>query len=227
MCLRDACLPLPPNPNAMKYLLLFFICGFPYVLSAQQLVISADKMNKAYVGIETHLTIVSGSCGFDALSVTVDNGTIAKIEGCSYRYTPTQTGNAELSIFENSKGTTTLIGKNTFRVKAMPSQVASVGGRAGGGYPLNQFKAQVGLTVLMEDFQYDKPYYKVISFTFKTYRNRVLLAEVPVSGNIFNAECQKAMAALAVGDNVIVENIKITCPNCTIGSLGAISFTMK
>ena len=211
----------------MKYLLFLFTCSFPAMLSAQHFVISGDKMNKVYVGMPTRLTVVSGSCGCDALAVTADKGTITKIEGCIYSYTPAQAGNAELSIFENKGGKATLIGKSTLRVKARPDPVATVGGKTGGVYPLNQFKAQVGLTVLMADFQFDKPYYQVSNFTFKTYRNGILLAEVPVNGNIFSPECQRAMSGLAIGDKVIIDQIKAICPDCTIRSLNPITFTMK
>lgn len=210
----------------MKYLLFLLCCSLPAILFAQSFVVRADKMNIAYVGIENTLTVVSGSCGCDALVVSADKGQVVKIDGCRYKYIPAGSGIAELTIAEKKGNTVSVIGKDKLRVKSIPDPQAMVGGRKSGLFALSHFKAQLGISVVWENVAIDMPF-RIKGFTFKVIRKGAVIATLDVSGNLFEGDCKRIINELAGGDKVILEKIRGVTPDGIVRSLNDLAFTMK
>ncbi len=210
----------------MKYLLILALSAMPVLSFAQDFVVRADKMNLVYIGIDNPLTIVSGDCGCDALSVSADKGTLKKVSGCKYMYTATESGVVNLEVATQKGGKRQVIGTQTLRAKFIADPKAVVGGRSGGYIALNRFQAQLGVSVLVPYCEVDLAP-KVTRFTFKTVRKGAITGTADITGNTFAGECSQLMAALQPGDQVILEHIVCFGPDSVARSLGNLTFTMK
>ncbi|WP_118976159.1 GldM family protein [Taibaiella koreensis] len=198
----------------------------PGITTAQQFTVGAPVMNLAYIGVPNPITVVSGSCGCDALQVSVSEGTLEKTGNCQYDFRPSRQGTVQLTVAEKKGGKTKVIHTSRIRVKSIPEPHASVGGRKGGEYPIDEFKVQSGVSAVAEGFEMDLPV-AVVAFDLKINRSKVQLAEEHGQGAYFSASCKASINKLLPGDTLKIENVKIISADGRVQLIQGVVYTMK
>lgn len=167
-------------------------------------VISADKMNVVYMGVDNPMTI--SIPGISDNKVTATGNGLTKVAG-SGKYIMKPVSGKEVKINVSGKlpdGKTVSTSQN-FRIKGIPSPSGTV--RKEMGYVKMQKqsleKATVGAT--LPDFDFDLTL-KTTGFTLKVPGQ----SAVVVSGNRMNAQAKKAIAKARRGDVVTIFDIKST-----------------
>lgn len=210
----------------MKVLSFFVFLLFPLALTAQQFTVAASRMNLAYIGVSNPITVVAGSCGCDALRVTVDQGTLQNTGPCHYEYRAEKTGKVKLTVAEQRGGKLKVIDTRHLFVKYIPAPYAAVGGRKSGFFPLHLFKVQTGIMINMDNFEMDYAF-TILSFIFTASRGRDLLAREEVPGFSFNTECRRTIAGLLPGDTVRLSNIKMLGADSRVLTINELVYTMR
>ncbi|KAA5536296.1 hypothetical protein F0919_01110 [Taibaiella lutea] len=211
----------------MKIPFFVFLILLSANLFAQSFVISADKMNIAYIGIDNPLSIVSDNCSCKDLFATTDNGTLIKKDSCHFLYEPSQAEKATIIIQKKQNGKLVKIGEQVLRCKRIPDPYPVVGNRHSGSFPLAQFKVQQGVVMTFgESFDLD---FKaiVISFKITLLSNNQVFHTQETNGNRFTSNTIVAFSQLKTGDIVAIEGIKcIRSGGCPKGA-GTLTFVMR
>jgi hypothetical protein len=206
-------------------ILLFFLGWVPNIMLAQGIVVSADKMNVAYVGVDNPMTIVAGQYSCDQLVVSADNGTLKSLGDCRFDFHPKKTGMVDIVVNARTSKGLKQVGTTRFRVKSMPEPHAAIAGKSGGDISTAAFKEQLGVSMLFEDVDYDiKGAVTVFRISFLYVEGEVFKAEN--SGAIFSPEVRDAMKKLRAGDKVIVEGIRGIIAGGCATTLNTIVFTL-
>ncbi|HVZ25614.1 MAG TPA: gliding motility protein GldM [Sediminibacterium sp.] len=192
------------------------------------LVVSTDKTRVFYQGLENPLSITGGGGSGDervSVSVTGNGVTSRKVGPGQYIVDCDQLGTAVVTA---SDGKNTQ--KITIPVKKVPDPIATVGGRAGGTIPVNQFRVQRGVAAELRDFVFDGVKYDVVSFilycTGKGFEDNLGYAEC--SGPYFSPEAQALLKRVVAGTTVVIDEIKVKGPGGGTRKLDQnISFTLQ
>lgn len=165
-------------------------------------VISADKMNVVYMGVDNPMTI--SIPGISDNNVTARGSGLTKVSG-SGKYIMKPSSGKEVTINVSGKlpDGTTVSTSQKFRIKGIPSPSGTV--RKERGYVKMQKqslgKSTVGST--LPDFDFDLTL-RTTGFTIKVPGQ----SAVVVSGNKMNAQAKKAIAKARRGDVITIFAIK-------------------
>lgn len=180
-----------------------------YTVGQANASIALDKMNVLYVGVNNPVSIAASGGGDDKVQVTITGGGGSYTKVGSGKYivrVSSVTDDCKISVSVDGK----LAGVSQFRVRTIPTPVATVGGFASGdNVPAGAFRAQAGVGAYIKDFPFELKY-TVTSF--------VISADDPNTGDIIEAPCQGntwSPAALALlrnlkaGGTVTVDQIRV------------------
>lgn len=211
----------------MKTLFVFILlCSGLLRIHAQTFTVQAEKMNIAYMDTDNPLTIVSEDYSCDQIIASCDHGTLTKVEGCHYNFIPDQQGTCDIVVSAKTKTGTKLIGKVKYRVKYIPRPVAVIGGRSEGKIATAVFKAQSGVSVSREEFDFDFRM-RVTSFKMEFYRNGEILYNGFANEALFNEEIRKQIKNLKPGDKISVTEIRAVGPSSRVVPLNDINLTLN
>ncbi|MES2004555.1 MAG: gliding motility protein GldM [Bacteroidota bacterium] len=181
------------------------------------LVVSTDKTRVFYQGLDNELRVTGGS-GDEKVSVSVTGNGV----------TPTKTGPGQYIIKCEQLGSATVTasdGKTTQKIvipiKKVPSPVATVGGKTGGGdgppMAANVMRVQKGVAAELRDFIFEGVKFDVISFTLyctgKGFEDNPGIVEVV--GAYFSPEAQAILRKCQTGTTVVIDEIKVRGPGGT------------
>ena len=170
--------------------------------NSPKFIISADKMNVLYAGIENPVSIAISSVPTEQITVSIDNGTITQ-SGDHWVVTPIFPGTARIKAVAND-------GKNSiityFRVREVPVPIAKVTGKSGGNIDKNDFANARGVLAQLEDFHFDIVY-RVEAFTVTVLTSQGERSFTSNS-NAFTPEQKALFQSLKSGQKVIISNIK-------------------
>jgi len=139
-----------------------------YEVAEPNLVVSPTKMNVFYVGIPNPVSISVPSIPPKKLEADVRNGSIYKVRPGEFEVKPNSPDRecvVEVSATINGRPRT--YGTQRFRVKDLPTPVATVGGKSRGEIKKEVLKAQSVVFAEMEDFLFDLQY-EVTQYTLTT-----------------------------------------------------------
>ncbi len=191
--------------------------------------IFANKMDILYIGVDNPVTIAIPGVDPSDYQVSIDGiGTtkIAPVSGDQYNVTVTSPTRAGTFVEIKVSGTG-LNQTKQFRVKRIPDPIAILSRNKGGAIGNGEFKAQPGLSVTLEDFEFEANC-KIQGFEL----TRIGKRQDPVSsvnrGARYNAKSERLVAAAKPGDNFIFTNIKAICPGDTAGrKINSIAFSIR
>lgn len=184
---------------------LTYVVGEPTGLS-----ISADDVSVLYTGLQNHISINAG-VGAERVHVSTDNGTVTNGERAGVYITePARAGQpANIKVVVDGKGTFT----KQFRVKSVPDPVGVVGINKGGRMRVNEFKAQFGVSALLENFVFDKVKFTVNSYTIVcTGAGFNPLKFENVNGASFDPVRNTLIEQCRIGTTVTIDNIRVSGP---------------
>jgi len=184
-----------------------FESSYSVIPEPSNAVVSADKMNVVYRGLDNPISVSLPGVGDNNLKVSASGGRLTGSRG-KFSLKP-GTGNlAILTVSAKLSSGKTVNSKATFRIKDIPAAMGSIRGQYGVvGMP----KTSIGRTTIaagLPDFEFDLKL-KVNGFKVKVPGQVTVL----VSGNTFTAQAKKVLAKAKRGDVITVYDIEATVVN--------------
>ncbi len=190
-------------------------------------VVSANKMNVLYVGIDNPVSVAVPGIANDKLKVSITNGTITGVNG---NYIVKVQNGTEATIevsVETKSGEVTKLGSTAFRIKRIPLPTMYLGNTPCVGAIIYAGKKELlknpQLTMNSElpfEMKFD-----VISFTLThvvgSGENQDLVS-FPGNGNRFNQIMINALEKLPVGSKIYIEDIKAKGPDGTLRQMASL-----
>lgn len=183
-----------------------------YQVARPSVVVSPDKMNVLYVGVDNPVSISAPGIPKENLSVTISGGSIAGSNG-KYSVNVTSPGAvAKVNVSANINGKVQNIGSSDFRVKRIPDPKAKFAGKTGGALSSVIIKGQEAIFATLDQFDFDAKF-KVTRFSLAIARPRADLVVLQASGNSFSPQMRTALAAVTPGTRVIFDDIVAVGPD--------------
>lgn len=213
-----------------KFLALLSALIFSVQLFAQtenSPVISADKMNLLYIGIENPVSVAVPGIANDQLQVSITNGTIT---GSNGKYVVKVQNGTEAIIEVSAKaksGEVTQLGSQAFRIKRIPVPAMYLGNTPCVGSVIytckNELLKNPQLTMNSElpfEMKFD-----VISFTLThnvSFGENKDLVSYSANGNRFNQNMIAGVEKLPAGSKIYIEDIKVKSPDATVRQMASL-----
>ena len=161
-----------------------------YGVTQPALVVSAEKMNVLYRGVENPVSISVPGVSSNNISVSASGAKVKSLGGGRYSFNVTKTKGTKIKISVTatmpSGAKQTFPGKE-YRVKGLPNPEGSIAGKSEAKLPKANIKA-LPVEALLKNFDFDLKL-RVVSFTLKIPGK----PSIKVSGNKMNAQAKKAI----------------------------------
>jgi gliding motility-associated protein GldM len=184
-------------------------------------VVSADKMNVLYIGIDNPLSIAVPGIESSKLKVTIKNGIIKGSNG-KYVVKVTQGTEAVIEVAAEIKpGETKKMGSYTFRIKRIPDPTASLGKFTQAEYIFSKGELLLnpGLTVMLNlPFDID---FEITSFSL-TFEESGKFVTLNTPGNKFSKEMLDKINEFKDDSRIMIEKINVTGPDAAMRTLAPI-----
>jgi gliding motility-associated protein GldM len=188
-----------------------------YTVAKSQAVVSADKMNVLYIGVDNPVSI--SVPGFQANqirpSITSGYGSLTPTSGGGYMAKVTKTGEAKINVSVVSDGSTKNVGGKKFRIKRIPNPTAYVGNSPGPVIKNGELKASRGLYAKADNFEFDVNFtIKSFEITYKKARSNNLTI-LQNKGPLWTGDIKNLIKQVKPGDRLWIDNIRIAAPDGT------------
>ncbi|MFN3529775.1 MAG: gliding motility protein GldM [Bacteroidia bacterium] len=199
-----------------------------YTVAKPAAVVSPDKMNVFYIGVENPVSISAPGVTPSNLRPSISGG--GSITGKDGKYVVKVTQPGKVMVDVRGQGEegkpAQLLGASEFRVKYVPDPLATVGGLDPGQVGTAQFKAQGGMIALLKDFDFD------LRFDIQSFRMIYIAPRrdpevVTVSGPIFTGQAQTIIRNAKPGDRFIFDEIKAMGPDKVTRKLPAATYGLN
>jgi gliding motility-associated protein GldM len=199
-----------------------------YTVAKASLVVSADKMNVFYKGVENPVSVSVPGFAPDKVKASISTGSMVS-KGKGHYIVKVKKGiKATISVVVTMPdGSTKRMGQGVvFRLKNIPDPVPYVAQKTG---TTIMSKARLGaaskVTAKMDNFDFDLKV-NVKSFVFSTTISGALLEE-KVKGNRIPDKIKKIISKSKRNTKVYFESIEVKMPDGTTRNLGPISFKLQ
>ncbi len=190
-------------------------------------IVSPDKMNVFYIGVENPVTASISGMRPDEVNVSMSGGTITKAGGASkYTVRATSPGKATVNLSGKKRDGGTYNGSAEFRVKRIPDPIPEIGGKSGGTMGTGEFKAQGGIIAALKDFDFDARF-DVLGFEMTLAQKGQDLNTVQNAGPRFVGAAANLINQAKVGSIYYFDNITAKGPDGTTRKLANIAFKIK
>ncbi len=195
-----------------------------YTVGQANASIALDKMNVLYIGVDNPVSIAaSGGAEQIQTSITGGGGALSGSRGKYIARVNSITDDCKINVSVNGK----LVGAAQFRVRTIPTPVATVGGfTSGDNVPAGAFKAQSGVGAYIKDFPFELSY-SVTSFTLTSDTDDGDIEEAACTGNTWSPKAQTMLRNMKAGRLVTVDNIRAVGPDGTNRKLPSLVYYIK
>jgi gliding motility-associated protein GldM len=184
-----------------------------YSQTEKSAVISADKMNIFYIGLENPISVAVPGIASDKIRISITNGTISGSNG-HYIVNVNKADEAIIDVFiEIKPGENQKVGSYSFRLLMVPDPSVTLG-----NYNPENKRIYISKKELIQNGELkiscNIPYelkFEVTSFSFVYVKDGDVLP-IKISGNRFNDEIVKAINNMKAGDRIFIEDINILGP---------------
>lgn len=195
-----------------------------YQVSRPSAVVSPDKMNVLYIGVDNPLSISAPGTPADKIKVSMSGGSLSGSNG-KYVARVSSPGTAKISVSaEVAPGKVQTLSTTDFRVKRIPDPIAKFGGKSGGAMASVALKAQNALFASLENFDFDAKF-NITKFTMILAKPRADAIVLSTSGNSLSAAMKSALNGIGPGTRVIFDNIIAVGPDGTPRQLNAVALS--
>jgi gliding motility-associated protein GldM len=198
-----------------------------YTVARPSLVVSADKMNVFYKGVDNPVSVSVPGVPADKLSVSISNGSLTK--GKDGYMVRVKSGNETVirvgaTMPDGSKKS---MGEAKFRVKTIPNPVPYVAQQTGSAIVKKVILKNTNkIFAKMENFDFDLTPI-VTGYVFSTTVSGGALVEEKVKGANLNASVQNLIDKSKVNSKVYFEKIEVKMPDGSVRELGPISLKLQ
>jgi gliding motility-associated protein GldM len=202
-----------------------------YIAAKPSSVVSADKMNVLYIGVENPMSIsVPGVADANVTpSISGGGATLvrdSKAGSSKYIAKATTQGDATISVTAKLEGKGVPMGTFKYRVKRVPDPVAMVNGKKGGPINKAELAAATSVNSIMENFDFEL-YFKVTKFRMTLIKKGRDPVEMDAPSNLITPGMKAAISGSGPGAKVYFEYIKASGPDGTTRSLGSCNFVLQ
>lgn len=195
-----------------------------YQVARPSAVVSADKMNVLYIGVNNPLSVSAAGTPSDRVRVSMTGGSISGSNG-KYVAKVTSPGTARVSISADlGNGKAQTLSSTEFRIKRIPDPVANFAGKLGGRMPGVSIKAQNTISAKLENFDFEASF-RVTKFTMILAKPRSDVVIINSSSSQLTPAMKSALNGITPGSRVIFDNITAVGPDGTARQLNAIALT--
>jgi len=190
---------------------------FEYEVGVRSATVSADKMNVFYIGVDNPISVTVAGASSNEIKA---NGA-----GCSV----TPKGNGKYVVKADRPGDATINVSggglpNTpfkFRVKRIPDPIAKLSGNTGGQIGNGEFKAQGGVSAILDGFDFD-------GFIVTRQAKRADPVDINNRGPRYSSEAKNLINKAKPGDVYYFDNVKARCPGDPAGrKINSMVFKIK
>lgn len=185
-----------------------------YFVAQPSATVSADKMNVFYIGVDNPVSISVPGVPNDKVRASISNGSLSPTGGGKYIVRVTGGAEATINVSAEFDKSSRPMGSAKFRVKKIPTPIAYVAGKSGGGYSKSELLASPYVTAVLENFDFDLRF-NVVSYTF-VYKNPAGdLIPKQGAGMALTQEMKDLIQRSKRGDRFYVEDVKAAGPDGT------------
>jgi len=209
-----------------------------YTVGESNVVVSPTAMNVLYRGIPNPIDISVPGVGPDKVKVGMKNGTISKGQVKNYKgeifpgtwvaepSVDPPAPNAQIIVTAEINGKQTPLAPREFRVRDIPSPVASFAQKQGEGtVSRSEILAQEACFAVLKDFDFDLRF-TVTEFTL-SYDDKGFNVSEASTSNRINEKQKTALTKLTRGKKLYVEKVKAIGPDKKIRDLAPIIITVN
>ncbi|MFD0792659.1 gliding motility protein GldM [Mucilaginibacter litoreus] len=191
-----------------------------YQVARPSAVVSPDKMNVLYIGVDNPLSVSAPGVAKENLKVSMSGGSISGSNG-HYVAKVSSIGTAKVTV-TGDKGT--VLGTSTFRVKRIPDPKAMFAGKSGGSTSAANIRGQDRLFARLDNFDFDAKF-NVTRFTLIVIKPRQDAMILTTSGGELSGAMRAATNTVTPGSTVVFKDIVAVGPDGTQRGLDAIVLT--
>ncbi|MCJ8210394.1 gliding motility protein GldM [Mucilaginibacter sp. RS28] len=185
-----------------------------YQVAKPSAVVSPDKMNVLYIGVENPVSVSAPGIPMEKLKVNISSGSLSGSNG-HYTAKVSSIGTAKVTVSgEVAPGKTQVLGTTEFRVKRIPDPKAQFAGKSSGAVGTANLKAQDRVFARLENFDFDAKF-NVTRFTLWVAKPRQDPIQLVASGPDLTSAMRSAMATITPGTRVYFTNIVAVGPDGT------------
>jgi gliding motility-associated protein GldM len=202
-----------------------------YIAAKPSTVISADKMNVLYIGVDNPMSISVPGVANDLVTVTPSGGGVtlvkdAKAGGGHYIATATTQGDCMISVSAKMDNKNMPMGSMKYRVKRVPDPVAKIANMKGGPINKNTLAAQSAIIPVMEGFDFEL-FPRVTGFKVTIVKRGKDPIEIESNSNLLTQSMKDAILGSPLGTKIYFEYIKASLPDKTTRSLNPLNFVLN
>lgn len=205
---------------------------YPFELAYQSaqagVVVSPDKMNVFYIGVDNPVSVSVPGFSPDKISPSLTKSGSITSAGAASKYTVKVNAVGNTDVVVSAKmpdGSSKVMGSVPFRIKRVPDPIGKVGNLSGGKVPTAQFKVQRGVLAVLENFDFDIKF-QVLSFELTYAAKRQDLIVKNGTGPAFSSDMIQLLDKAKPGDVFYIDEIKVKGPDGTTRKLPSIAFTL-
>lgn len=194
-----------------------------YQVARPSAVVSPDKMNVMYIGVDNPISVSAPGIPKENLIVTGSGVTISG-SGGKYVARVSSTGEATVNVSAKIGDKTQQLGSTKFRAKRIPKPAARVGGKAGGRISAVQLRGQNVVSATLDDFEFDARF-NIQKFNMYISKPRVdPIGPYTTSGAQFSAQMKAGLSGLTAGSMVMIYDIVGVGPDGVAQNLDPVTF---
>ncbi|HYH56422.1 MAG TPA: GldM family protein, partial [Anseongella sp.] len=178
-----------------------------YQVSAPTAVVSADKMNVLYIGVDNPISVSVPGIPRESIRASINSGSLSGGNG-NYVARVSQAGTAVISVSAEVGGEMRALGSQTFRVRTVPPPIPKFGGINSGALSASVAKVQPGVFAVLENFDFDMKF-TVTRFTLIISRRRSDPFVQTASSNALTPQMKQALNTLTAGDVIAIDDIYV------------------
>ncbi len=187
-------------------------------------VVSAEKMNTLYIGVDNPITAITTHGAVDIDSISVSGGTITGDRG-RFVVSVSRVGDCTITIKKNG-----VKQSFPFNIKKIPDPVLVLGAgpsKRGGIMPLGEFKAQRGISAILESMNFDAKC-SVASYSIVRESRGLDPEKIFNEGGTYGKEASSLINKATTGDRYTYLYIKARCTgDVAARDMGSIVITIK
>ena len=203
-----------------------------YIAQKPSSVVSADKMNVLYIGVDNPMSISVPGVSFNNVSASIDGAGASLKPGAGgghYIATVSTPGKVNIRVSAKIDNKVTPMGSFEYRVKRVPDPIAKAAGQKGG--PINKnLLAAANIIPELENFDFDL-FFKTTGFTMSIFgRGRDPILDKESNSSQLTQEMRDLLQKARPGDKVFFERIRAQMASGTDKStrqLPPLSFTIQ
>jgi len=196
-----------------------------YIVAQPSATVSPTKMNVFYIGVDNPVSISVPGVPTENVRPSISNGTLSKTGNGEYIVKVTGGTSSTVNVGAEIDGANRSMGSFEFRVKRVPSPVATIAGKVDGSIGKGSLLGAGAIIPVMENFDFEL-YYTIVGFDMLIQTQGQDLATAHSNNGSFTGQMKQLIQNSARGKRVTFEKIRARGPDGSIRQLSPVVFTI-